>query len=204
MKTLINASVEEICNFVLNGKIANGIELNPEREESPQGDNGFIDKVVYKDKSVEIIYSYCNVPQEGETYIIENIYIYSKWWGRIKNSFLMCDEFTGKSEYTRCAVFSLGDFRAWNHKGSVQHEIHNRNKVLPIEVTDFDTLVKHCQRVYKMPATYRVTEVISLSPNTWVEVEINLPKGKSFRGQGANKKEAVNKLAVQLFKNREL
>jgi hypothetical protein len=188
MRNFINSTNEEICEFLLNNKKADGLELSAEQSEDEN--TGFKSRTVYKDKTMEIIYSYLEIDDDD---FVENVYIYSKWWGQIKNSFFSCEGFTGKSKVTKCAVFDLNEIKPYKAKTS--HPVNNKNEAAQIPVTDFDSLVKYFQRVYKKSPKYRVIEIISLPPNSQVKIEVIMPTGTIHVISGTSKKEAANKFA---------
>jgi len=195
MKNLFNLSNEEICEFLLNNKKAVALELGSEEdvlENNP--DNKFINRVIYEDKTMKIIYSFLKIKEDD---IIEQFFIYSTWWGKIKNSHLSLEGFTGKSQ-RRCGVINIDDLKTWN--SGTNHSINNHNAEVKIEVTDFASLVLFCQKKYKKSPSYEVSEVISLSPNPWVEIKIFMPDGTEHCYEGTSKKDAANKFAVEFFK----
>jgi len=189
---LINLTNEEICEFLLSGKKADTMELNPERSRLKK--TGFNERVVYKDKSMEIIFSYLKIADDN---IIQQFFIYSNWWGKIKNSFFTCEGFKGKSE-TKCGVVNINGLQPFNYKGDAV-TINNKNEIANIEITDFNSLVLYCHRKFKTSPNYEVIEVISQAPNSWVKIQVNMPDGKYF-AEGSSKKEAANKFAVEYAK----
>lgn len=189
MKSLINLSNEEICEFLLNNKKADGLELNPEKN-TDKDSSGFISRTIYKDKNIEIVYSFLKIEDDD---IIEQFFVYSNWWGKIKNSFFTCNGFKGKSA-TKCCVINLNELKSYNY--GTMHQINNKNETSNIEVFDFNSLVAYCQRKFKSSPSYSVVDVISLSPNPWVKIEVIMPDGSKHNFEGTSKKDAANRFAV--------
>ncbi|MHA3046492.1 hypothetical protein JSO59_003885 [Riemerella anatipestifer] len=190
MRNLHKLSKEKIADYFLNNKQGDLLKLSPVRDN--ETDTGFTSIVIYKDKHMEIIYSYLIVDEENDD-IIEQFTIYSKWFGKIKNSFFTLNGEKGKFGTTQCGVISVRDLR--NFKSKTNHKIHNTNKEVDVEIQDFASLVLYCQKKYGASPSYRVTEVISLSPNSWVEIEITMPNGETHLAEGENKKAAANNFA---------
>lgn len=193
MKDLRNLTNEQICNYILNNKKADCMELSAEGElkEGLNPNTGFTTRIVYKDKHVTIAYSYLEIDEDD---IIQNFFIISNWWGRIKNSYFTIDGERGKFGYVRCGVFSPGElepFKTYNHV-----PVNNRNEQVDIDVNDFASLALYCQRKYKASPTYKVVEVLSLSPNPWVRIKVRMPDGKTYYHEGTSKKHAANKFAA--------
>lgn len=105
MKKLTKFSDEEICEFLLNGKKAHALELSTERSEF--NETNFTERVIYKDKNVEIIYSFLKIAEDD---MIQQFFIYSSWWGKIKNSFFTLEGFKGKSD-ERCGVININELK---------------------------------------------------------------------------------------------
>jgi len=189
MKNLIELSNEEICEFLLSNKKADALELNPDRSGERKSD--FIERTVYKDKSIEIIFSYLKIADDD---IIQQFFIYSNWWGKIKNSFFTVEGFKGKSEL-KCGVINVDELKPFNNNGQ-SVAINNRNETAKIEIADFNSLVAYCQRKFKASPSYETVEVISQSPSL-VKIKITMPDGKSHFETGGSKKEAANKFALK-------
>ncbi len=188
MQNLINKSNEEICEFLLNNKSGDCLELNPDK--GGKDNSGFVSRVIYKDKNIEIVFSYLKIEEDD---IIQQFFIYSNWWGKIKNSFFTCDSYKGKSE-VKCGVINIDALKI--SKQNTTHKINNKNETAKLEITDFNSLVAYCQRKFKSSPSYNVVEVISLSPNSWVKIEVSMPDGSKHYFEGVSKKEAANSFAV--------
>lgn len=193
MFSLINKSNAEICDFLFNGKKADALELSAEKGKD-DGRSGFTDRTVYQDKNIEVIYSFLKIEEDD---IIEQFFIYSNWWGSIKNSFFTIEGEKGKFNHLRCGVINLNELKKTHQKTS--HEVNNKNMAVGINVTDFASFTQHCQRVFRGSPTYDVVEVISLSPNSWVKIEIVLPNGEKHYSEGTSKKDAANRFAAPYF-----
>jgi len=192
MKNFKNLSNEEICNYILNNKKADCMELSA-KEELKEGLNpktGFTTRIVYKDKHVTIAYSYMELDEDD---ILQNFFIVSNWWGRIKNSYFTIDGERGKFGYVRCGVFSPDELKPFKTRDHVP--VNNRNEKVDIEVNDFASLVLYCQRKYKASPSYEVLEVLSLSPNPLVRIKVRMPDGKLYLQEGTSKKHAANLFA---------
>ena len=190
MFSLVNKSNEEICDFLFNGHQADALELSSERGND-DGRSEFINRTVYKDKNIEVIYSFLKIDEDD---IIEEFFIYSNWWGSIKNSFFTIGGDRGKTPHIRCGVINLEQLKKFTPK--TNHVVNNKNMAVDISVKDFASFTQHCQRVFRGSPTYNVTEVISLSPNSWVKIEIVLPNGQKHYSEGTSKKDAANRFAA--------
>jgi hypothetical protein len=188
VRSLVGKTPEEICEFLLNNKTGDAVELSPEKTET---DTGFTNETIYKDKNIEIIYSYLVV---GKDDIIEQFFIYSKWWGKIKNSHFTLDGNFGKFTGIRCGVLSLSEIKDW--KSNTNHSVNNRNIVAAIEVTDFQSFTLKCQKIFKDSPRYGRTIVLSQEPHPLVQTEIIMPDGKIHKASGKNKREAANNFAL--------
>jgi len=188
MKNLTNKPNEEICEFLLNNKSGNCLELNPDK--GGNDNSGFVSRVIYKDKNIEIIFSYLIIAEDD---IIQQFFIYSNWWGKIKNSFFTCDGSKGKSEL-KCGVINIDELKF--SKQNTTHQINNKNETAKIEIIDFNSLVAYCQRKFKASPSYNVVEVLSLSPNSWVKIEVIMPDGIKHYFEDTSKKEAANSFAI--------
>lgn len=189
MKNLTKLSNEEICEFLLNNKKADALELSKLR--SALNKTEFVERVIYKDKNVEIIFSFLYISEDD---IIQQFFIYSNWWGQIKNSFFTLEGFKGKCDF-RCGVINIDDLQAYNNKRDVVR-INNKNEKSKIDVIDFSSLVLACQKKYKISPTYKVVKIISEAPNSWVKIEISMPDGTFHNSEGTSKKDAANKFAT--------
>lgn len=189
MKNLSKLSNEEICEFLLNGKKGNCLELTPEHSELNKTD--FTERVIYKDKNVEIVFSFLEITEDD---IIQQFFIHSNWWGKIKNSFFTLEGFKGKSEETRCGVININELKNFNVNGKFV-PVNNRNEQAKIEVSDFASLTLLCQRKYKASPSYEVVAIISEAPNSWVRIQIKMPDGKTYFSEGTSKKDAANRFA---------
>ena len=149
----------------------------------------FTERVIYKDKNVKNVFSFLEISKED---IIQQFFIYSNWWGRIKNSFFTLDGFKGKSE-TCCGVINIDELQNFNGKNFVP--INNKNEQAKIEVSDFASLTLFCQRKFKASPSYDVVKIISEAPNLWVRIKIKMPNGKTYLAEGTSKKDAANKFA---------
>ncbi len=197
MKKLFNLQVQEIVNFLLNNKKGDCLELSAGRE-SADNKSGFIDIPIYKDKNMKIIYSYLVVDEKTDD-IIEQFFIYSNWWGKIKNSHFTIEGDRGNFRNTRCGVININELKDWN--SGTSHQINNKNATVAIEIVDFASLTAYCQRVFKASPSYGEATVISESPNPWVEVEINMPTNRTYSAQGISKKDAGNRFAIEYAKD---
>lgn len=187
---LVNKSNEEICEFLFNGQKADALELSAEKAGN-DGRSGFVNRTVYKDKNIEVIYSYLKIEQDD---IIEQFFIYSNWWGSIKNSFFTIGGEKGKTPYIRCGVINLNKLKKFTPKTT--HVVNNKNMAASISVKDFASFTQYCQRAFRGSPTYDVVEVVSLSPNSWVRIEIVLPNGEKHYSEGTSKKDAANRFAA--------
>lgn len=187
MRKLSELSNPELAEFLLNGKSGDCLELNSDQSENTEGF-----RTIYKDKHMTIMFSSVTTPENEE---IANFFIYSKWWGRIKNSFFTIETRTGKWEHVRCGVISSSLLNEWITKDTVP--VNNTNQAIAIDsdVIDFDSFAKSYQKIHKVSPTYKVINVIRQSPNPWVEIEITVGDSKK-RHCGTNKKEAANNWAV--------
>lgn len=190
MFSLVNKSNEEICEFLFNGQKADALELSAERVED-DGRSGFVNRTVYKDKNIEVIYSFLKIEEDD---IIEEFFIYSNWWGSIKNSFFTIGGEKGKSSQIRCGVINLEKLKKFSQK--TNYAVNNKNMAVGINVKDFASFTQYCQRVFRGSPTYEVIEVVSLSPNSWVKIEILLPNGEKRYSEGTSKKDAANRFAA--------
>ena len=188
MKNLSKLSNEEICEFLLNGKKGDCLELNPERSELNKTD--FTERIIYKDKNVEIVYSYLEIAKDD---MIQQFFIRSNWWGKIKNSFFTLDGFKGKID-ERCGVINIDELRNFN-VNSDSVPINNKNEQAKIEISDFASLTLLCQRKFKASPSYEVECVISEAPNSWVKIIIYMPDGSKHFSEGTSKKDAANRFA---------
>lgn len=190
MRNLINLSKEEICDFLLNNKKGECLELSPE-EGTDTGKSGFTNRVVYEDKNMKIVFSFLEIAEDDT---IQEFFIYSKWWGQIKNSMFTLQGWRGKSKELLCGMIEVNNLKNWN--SGTNHAVNNRNRVADIEVIDFASFAQRCQKVFRGNPNYKVAEVISLSPNPWVKIEVTMPDGSRHEHEGASKKDAANRFAV--------
>lgn len=190
MVSLVNKTNEEICEFLFNNQKSDALELPSERVED-DGRSGFVTRTVYKDKNIEVLYSYLKI---GRGEFIEQFFIYSNWWGAIKNSFFTINGEKGKMPEVRCGVINLNELK--KHTSKTNHAINNKNMAAKIEVKDFASFTQHCQRVFRGSPTYEVIEVVSLSPNSWVKIKVVLPNGQKHYSEGTSKKDAANRFAA--------
>lgn len=189
MKDLRKLTDEEICEFLLNGKKGDCLELNPERSEINKTD--FTERVIYKDKNVEVIYSFLEIAKDD---MIQQFFIRSNWWGKIKNSFFTLEGFKGKSE-ERYGVINVDELKNFNVNG--EHvPVNNKNQQAKIEITDFASLTLLCQRKFKSSPSYQVVKIIREAPNSWVKIEVKMPDGKIYFSEGTSKKDAANRFAM--------
>lgn len=189
MKTLTSFTNDDVCEFLLSNKKANALELSSERSDE---NNGFTKRVIYKDKTMEIIYSFLEIEKDD---VIEQFTIYSTWWGKIKNSYFTLEGFKGKSDKIRCGVININDLKDWNSRSN--HPINNHNsKASVVEVTDFASFTLLCQKVFKASPSYEVKRVIRQSPDPLVEIKVIMPDGTEHLQKGSSKKDAANKFAV--------
>lgn len=188
MKNLSKLSNEEICEFLLNGKKGDCLELNPERSELNKTD--FTERVIYKDKNVEIVFSFLEIAKDD---MIQQFFIRSNWWGKIKNSFFTLEGFKGKSK-ERCGVINVDELKNFNVNGDYV-PVNNRNEQAKIEIIDFASLTLLCQRRFKASPSYQVVEIISEAPNSLVRIEVKMPDGKTHLSEGTSKKDAANRFA---------
>ena len=189
MKNLTKLSNEEICEFLLNGKKADAMELGVADFGVNNSDS--INRVIYKDKSVEIIYNYLEIAKND---IIQQFFIKSNWWGKIKNSIFTLEGFRGNCNEKKCGVIGMDELKDFNVGNFVP--INNRNEQAKIEITDFASLTLHCQRKFKTSPSYEVVKIISEAPNSWVKIKINMPDGLIHFSEGASKKDAANRFAA--------
>lgn len=185
---LTKLSNEEICEFLLNGKKGNALELNPEHSELNK--SGFTERIIYKDKNVEIVYSFLEIAKDD---IIQQFFIRSNWWGKIKNSFFTLEDFKGKCE-ERCGVINVDELKNFNVNGNFA-PVNNKNEQAKIDVADFASLTLLCQRKFKTSPSYEVIDIISKSPNSWIKIKVNMPDGKPHYSEGTSKKDAANRFA---------
>ena len=191
MKTrnLTKLSNEEICAFLLNGKKGDAMELNNDTVIILPS-TGFKKRVIYKDKNVEIYFSYLKVSEDD---IIQQFYIISNWWGQIKNSFFTLDGFKGKCE-KKLGVININELKSFNNNHTYV-PVNNKNDHAQIKVHDFASLTLYCQRKYKASPSYKVVDIISEAPNSWVSIKIHMPNGEIHFSEGTSKKDAANKFA---------
>ncbi len=193
---LYKLTPEEIADFILNGKTSDCIELKVSSPKDKKRDTGFTDIIVYKDKYMEIQYSYL----ETEEYdVIENIYITSNWWGRIKNSFFTIQGERGKFDSPRCGwVVDLQDMKS---NFSERVTINNTNKIydMKTQVNNFASFVMYMQKNHKQSPTYKVIKVVSESPRPWVAIEITIPGFGTYHAGGASKKAAADDFITTLL-----
>jgi hypothetical protein len=190
MKSLINESNETICEFLLNNKKADALEFGIYKN-IVNGKSDFTERVIYEDKSMKIIYSFLKIKKDDT---IEQFFIYSTWWGKIKNSFFTLEGFKGKCEI-RCGGINLNDLKTYN--SDTNHVVNNHNQLAKIEVIDFASLTLYCQKTMKASPTYKVVEIISQSPNPWVKIKVIMPDGNVYPKEGTSKKDAANRFAVE-------
>lgn len=188
MENITKLSNEEICEFLLTGKKGDCLELGT--DNSQKNDSDFVERVIYKDKNVEIIFSCLEIAKDD---LIQQFFIRSNWWGKIKNSFFTCEGFKGKSDI-KCGVININELKPFNYNGDTV-AINNKNEIATIGITDFASLVLYCQRKYKSSPNYQVVEVISLSPDSWVKIQVNMPDGSKHFAEGSSKKDAANNFA---------
>lgn len=186
---------EEISDFVLNNKKADLVQLSPTLSDAfPEGiEDPWTHTVVYDDGKVKIEYSVLEIAKDD---IMQNITIYSAWWGRIKNSQITLEGFSGKSTEILCGRTDVGSFKSLEDcTFSKKVPINNKNKSAHIEITNFDSFCKAYQRTFGQSPSCRVTNVISQSPSL-VEVEIEF-NGDVKYITGVSKRDAADKFAAQ-------
>ena len=186
---LTKLSNEEICAFLLNGKRGDVMELNNTVvTELPL--TRFKERGIYKDKNVEIYFSYLEVSEDD---IIQQFYISSTWWGQIKNSFFTLDGFKGKCG-KKTGVININELKSFNNNRTYV-PVNNKNDHAQIKIHDFASLTLYCQRKYKASPSYKVVEVISEAPDPWVSIKIYIPNGEVYFSLGTSKKDAANRFA---------
>lgn len=190
-KSLINLTNESICEYFLNNKSADAVEIDLEDLKSIEADSLFTNRTIYEDKAMRIVYSYCEV-EKGNIY--EQFIVCSTWWGKIKNSFFTLKGHKGKCKLRYGVIYRS---KLSDHSSGTNHAINNRNSVAQIEVTDFATFTKKCQRVFKDSPSYFVTKVVSLSPNPWVRIQVTMPDGTKHESEGYSQKDAANRFALR-------
>lgn len=191
MKNLTEMSSEKICNFLLNGKKGRAMQVGLDKENMINT-SGFVNRTIYEDKNIKIVFAYL-VVSEGD--IIQQFFLYSKWWGKIKNSFFTLDGFQGKCDEVKCGLIHIEDLKDF-YPGSKEVLINNKNQQAVIEITDFASLVLYCQRHFKKSPTYFVSKIIREAPDSWIEIEVTMPDGKIYTHEGFNKKEAAKEFAI--------
>lgn len=181
---------EQIAEWLLNGKRGDLLELDAEH-----GPLKPTDRVIYKDKHMEIIYSVLHIAP-GDS--IEQFFFYSKWFGAIKNSRFTLEGWSGKTNVVRCGTIDVSQIKEF--KSNTAHTINNKNQVAAIDGNDFAAFVAYCQRVHKASPSYQVIRVIAQAPEPWVKIEINAPcfDGPCF-AEGASKREAANSWAAKFI-----
>ena len=186
---LTNLSNEEISKFLLNGKKADAFELSAKTKEQ---NIGFVNQTIYKDKNMEIIFSYLKITEND---LIQHFLIHSTWWGKIKNSYLTLEGLKGKTQKVKCGIININDLKSYNINDDDKVAVNNKNQAATIEISDFPSLVLYCQRKFKVSPFYTVEEVIYESPNSWVKIKITMPDGKTYLSEGISKKDAANRFA---------
>lgn len=183
---------EKIIQFLFNGKKGDTIELSPERSNEKTEDIPEEKEIlIYQDKSMKVYFSYLIIEEDD---VIEQFIIYSRWWGKIKNSFFTINGEKGKFTKVRCGVINSRDLETYQNQ--TNHPINNKNKVADIKVTNFDTFVKFWQRKYGESPSYKVRRVVS----PLVEIEVYVPKYGRYTHQGHSKKAAANEFAQKFIK----
>lgn len=200
MNNLFNLEPKVIADFLLNNKKGDCFELaidsgtpliTSSTRTGPDG-REFKNISIYKDKHIEIIYSYLIIAEDD---VIEEFLIYSKWWGKIKNSIFTLGGDRGEFKNIKCGVINLNELKDWN-SGS-NHAIHNKNQKVEIEITDFASLTAYCQRLFRGSPSYGQVKVLREAPNSWVSVEIHMPDGIIHIAKGTSKKEAGKTFAKE-------
>jgi hypothetical protein len=183
MKTLENLPNEEIIAYLFNNKTADALEISAKLP--PEESCGLL---IYEDKTMKVYYC-CK--RAGNT-VLEQFFIYSTWWGSIKNSFFTIGGDKGKSPNIRCGIIDREHLK--EYKSKTNHEINNKNKVGNITVEDFRTFGLRIQREKGKSPTYKVKEVISQSPSL-VKIEVTVPGYGTYDHTGRNKREAADDFA---------
>ncbi len=187
-----------LMSFLLNGKKGNCLELSNDVNERRKSD--FKKILIFKDKNMQIHFSYLSENYNGENILIQQFEIYSNWWGRIKNSFFTIDGEKGKvpNKEKRLGVININELEEISFRKKVPLKKSFPNK--KSGSSSFADLVAYCQNNYKFSPSYKVVKQISLPPASIVEIEITMHNG-SYLIQGASKKDAANNFAKEYFKD---
>jgi hypothetical protein len=196
MKKLYKLTNEEICEFLLNGKQGDCLELNPKHASlNPRHPLDFIEHMIYKDKNVQIIYSFLKIAKDD---VIQQFFIYSNWWGKIKNSFFTLEGFKGKSEEEKCGVINITELNEIKLNSDLV-PVNNKNQICSTKVKTDNPIIElaeYCQKHFKQ----NIETVVSIDGGSQhepvIKADIIIPNGEVYSGKGKNQKEAKQKAAI--------
>ena len=142
-------------------------------------------EIIYKDKTMTI------------SILDRNLYMSSKWWGTVKNSFFTLDGMKGSSRVIKHGIASISDIGAFSPRDNV--DIDRHNKVITLSAKPNETEIQFLGRIIQQRngknITYGVVSKIGPDNAPVITVKLVLPNGKEYLAKGSKKQIAANNAA---------
>jgi hypothetical protein len=196
MPKMAKMPTAQVAEFLLNNKKADLLELGGTITLTEKNTSTEVIRLIYKDKTMSIWYRTFWLVDCW----IEEFYVESSFWGRIKNSQFTCGGFKGKGQM--CGVTSWGgmphetSLRSWN--SGTNYAVNNRNTVTvkKSNFENFSELVEYSQKTFKAAPKYEVTDTYTdRRNNTTITICVTMPNGIKHYAEGSNKKTAAENFA---------